>query len=285
MTEKQINVLLVEDHEFTRLGLAMKLENMPNYNLVAQATDGQEGVIKAQAYNPDVILMDIGLPKMDGIAATKKIKEELKLDCAILMFTSRDGIELVAQAENGLQGVQAAKEFLPDVILMDIGLPVMDGIEATRQIKELNLNSKILIFTSRENDDDVFAALAAGADGYIMKGSSSENLFNAIDAVATHAAWIDSQIARVVLSSIQNEDTPQFEETKSQKEANKKYGLTKKELEVLSLIVDGLSNQEISQKLVVSISTTKAHVHNILQKLYLSDRTKAAIVALKEGLV
>lgn len=203
----------------------MKLENMPNYNLVAQATDGQEGILMAQKYNPDVILMDIGLPKIDGITATKKIKEELKLDCAVLMFTSRD------------------------------------------------------------SKDDIFAAFKAGADGYIMKGSSSENLFNAIDAVAVHAAWIDSQIAKVVLSSIQNEDNIQYEETKSQKEANKKYGLTKKELEVLSLIVDGLSNQEISEKLVVSISTTKAHVHNILQKLYLSDRTKAAIVALKEGLV
>ena len=225
MTEKNINILLVEDHEFTRLGLAMKLENTPHYNLIAQATDGQEGVIMAQKYNPDVILMDIGLPKMDGITATKKIKEELKLDCAVLMFTSRD------------------------------------------------------------NREDIFAAFKAGADGYIMKGSSSENLINAIDAVSTHAAWIDSQIARIVLSNIQNEDNMQTEETKSQKEANKKYGLTKKELEVLSLIVDGLSNQEISEKLVVSISTTKAHVHNILQKLYLSDRTKAAIVALKEGLV
>ena len=225
MTEKNINILLVEDHEFTRLGLAMKLENTPHYNLIAQATDGQEGVIMAQKYNPDVILMDIGLPKMDGITATKKIKEELKLDCAVLMFTSRD------------------------------------------------------------NREDIFAAFKAGADGYIMKGSSSENLINAIDAVSTHAAWIDSQIARIVLSNIQNEDNIQTEETKSQKEANKKYGLTKKELEVLSLIVDGLSNQEISEKLVVSISTTKAHVHNILQKRYLSDRTKAAIVALKEGLV
>lgn len=225
MTEKKINILLVEDHEFTRLGLSMKLENMPDYNLVAQATDGQEGIIMAQKYNPDVILMDIGLPKIDGITATKKIKEELKLDCAVLMFTSRD------------------------------------------------------------SKDDIFAAFKAGADGYIMKGSSSENLFNAINAVAVHAAWIDSQIARVVLSSIQNEDNLQSEETKTQKEANKKYGLTKKELEVLALIVDGLSNQEISEKLVVSISTTKAHVHNILQKLYLSDRTKAAIVALKEGLV
>ena len=225
MTEKNINILLVEDHEFTRLGLAMKLENTPHYNLIAQATDGQEGVIMAQKYNPDVILMDIGLPKMDGITATKKIKEELKLDCAVLMFTSRD------------------------------------------------------------NREDIFAAFKAGADGYIMKGSSSENLINAIDAVSTHAAWIDSQIARIVLSNIQNEDNIKTEETKRQKEANKKYGLTKKELEVLSLIVDGLSNQEISEKLVVSISTTKAHVHNILQKLYLSDRTKAAIVALKEGLV
>ena len=87
MTEKNINILLVEDHEFTRLGLAMKLENTPHYNLIAQATDGQEGVIMAQKYNPDVILMDIGLPKMDGITATKKIKEELKLDCAVLMFS------------------------------------------------------------------------------------------------------------------------------------------------------------------------------------------------------
>ncbi|MBQ7287188.1 MAG: response regulator transcription factor [Candidatus Gastranaerophilales bacterium] len=225
MTEKTINILLVEDHEFTRLGLAMKIENTPRYNLVAQATDGAEGVMMASQYNPDVILMDIGLPKMDGITATKKIKEELKLDCAVLMFTSRD------------------------------------------------------------SKDDIFAAFKAGADGYIMKGSSGENLINAIDTVSTRAAWIDSQIARVVLSSIQSENEIVPQQTKSQKEANKKYGLTKKELEVLSLIVDGLSNQEISEKLVVAISTTKAHVHNILQKLYLTDRTKAAIVALKEGLV
>ncbi|MBQ4646285.1 MAG: response regulator transcription factor [Candidatus Gastranaerophilales bacterium] len=225
MTDKQINILLIEDHEFTRLGLAMKIENTPRYNLVAQATDGAQGVMMASQYNPDVILMDIGLPKMDGISATRKIKEELKLDCAVLMFTSRDSKE------------------------------------------------------------DIFAAFKAGADGYIMKGSSSENLTNAIDSVATRAAWIDSQIARVVLSSIQNENYIQINSAKNPKEANKKYGLTKKELEVLSLIVDGLSNQEISEKLVVSISTTKAHVHNILQKLYLTDRTKAAIVALKEGLV
>ena len=223
--EKEITILLVEDHEFTRMGLSMKIENTPLFRLIGEAIDGQEAVIMAQQYNPDVILMDIGLPKMDGITATKKIKEELKLDSAILMFTSRD------------------------------------------------------------SKDDIFAAFKAGADGYIMKGSSSQNLINAIKTVAEHAAWIDSQIARVVLSNVQNEADISFKAQKNQKEANKKYGLTKKELEVLSLIVDGLSNQEISEKLVVSISTTKAHVHNILQKLYLTDRTKAAIVALKEGLV
>ncbi len=222
---KNINILLVEDHEFTRLGLAMKIENTPNFTLLAQATDGIEGVNLALKYNPDVILMDIGLPKMDGITATRKIKEDLKLDCAVLMFTSRD---------------------------------------------------------SRE---DIFEAFKAGADGYIMKGSSSLNLINAIQTVSEHCAWIDSAIARVVLSSIQNENDILGASNKIRSESNKKYGLTKKELEVLALIVDGLSNQEISQKLVVSISTTKAHVHNILQKLYLKDRTKAAIIALKEGLV
>ena len=224
--EKNISLLLVEDHEFTRMGLAMKIENTKGYNLIAQATNGIDGVIMAQKYNPDVILMDIGLPEMDGIEATKKIKEELKLNSAVLMFTSRD------------------------------------------------------------SKDDIFSAFKAGADGYIMKGSNSDTLFSAIDTVAGHAAWIDSQIARVVLSSIQSDDDKNIvQNTKTQTESNKKYGLTKKELEVLALIVDGLSNQEISEKLVVSISTTKAHVHNILQKLYLTDRTKAAIVALKEGLV
>ena len=205
--EKEITILLVEDHEFTRMGLSMKIENTPHLKLLAEATNGIEAVNMAQKHNPDVILMDIGLPEMDGITATRKIKEDLKSDSAVLMFTSRD------------------------------------------------------------NREDIFAAFKAGADGYIMKDSSSQNLINAINTVADHSAWIDSQIARVVLSNIQNENEIPQKETKNQKEANKKYGLTKKELEVLALIVDGLSNQEISEKLVVSISTTKAHVHNILQKL------------------
>lgn len=221
MNENKIKILIVEDHMVARMGIAIIVENTPNFELVGQAQDGQEGVSLALHLKPDVILMDIGLPKIDGI-------------------------------------------------------------EATRKIKEAKLNSSILMFTSRDSSDDIFAALRAGADGYIMKGSDEKTLKNAIEAVNQKAGWLDPQIARVVLSGINEQKENTQDKTKS---LNNKYGLTKKELEVLSLIVDGLSNQEIAQKLVVSLSTTKAHVHSILQKLYLTDRTKAAITALKEGLV
>ncbi len=221
MSKENIKILIVEDHMVARMGIAIVVEKTPNLELLGQASDGQEGLMLAQKLKPDVILMDIGLPKIDGI-------------------------------------------------------------EATRKIKELGLNSAVLMFTSRDSNEDVFAALRAGADGYIMKGSNEQTLINAIEAVSQGAGWLDPQIARVVLSGINEQKETEEVKTKGTKN---KYGLTKKELEVLSLIVDGLSNNEIAQKLVVSLSTTKAHVHSILQKLYLSDRTKAAITALKEGLV
>lgn len=221
MSNDKIKILIVEDHLVARMGIAIVVENTPQFELLGQAQDGQEGVNLALKLNPDVILMDIGLPKIDGI-------------------------------------------------------------EATRRIKEAGLNSSVLMFTSRDSNEDVFAALKAGADGYIMKGSDEQTLINAIEAVSQKAGWLDPQIARIVLSGINEQKETQQDKTKT---ANNKYGLTKKELEVLSLIVEGLSNQEIAQRLVVSLSTTKAHVHSILQKLYLTDRTKAAVTAIKEGLV
>ena len=222
---EKTKILLIEDHVMTRLGTAMVIEQVENYDLVAQAGDGVEGVNLAQKYLPDVILMDIGLPKMDGIEATRKIKNELKLGSGILMFTSRD------------------------------------------------------------NKEDVFSALKAGADGYIMKGSSPETLVNAINAIAQKAGWLDPQIARLVLSAVQEEEAQEKETKEEKKEATNKYGLTKRELEVLALIVEGLSNPEISERLVVSLATTKAHVHSILQKLYIQGRAKAAVFAVQEGLV
>lgn len=203
-----------------------------------------------------------------------------------LVIEKTEGISLVGEAEDGLQGVEKAKELLPDVILMDIGLPVIDGIEATKRIRETGINAKVLIFTSRDSDDDVFAALAAGADGYVMKGATAQQLTSAIVAVNEGTAWLDPAIARLVLSNVQRQKT----EANATNEINYKvakntFGLTEREMEVLALIVDGLSNPEIAEKLFITRATAKAHVHSILQKLYVDDRTQAAVTAMREGLV
>ncbi|MBE7706720.1 MAG: response regulator transcription factor [Cyanobacteria bacterium SIG30] len=218
--------------------------------------------------------------------SSEKIKVLLVEDQIMMRLATSTALEnsgkfeLVAQAEDGVIGVEMAKKFEPDVILMDIGLPKMDGIEATSKIKELNLKSKILMFTQRDASEDVFAALKAGANGYIMKDTNPDVLSNAIINIHQGAAWLDPAIAKMVLSSVN--------ETSIKRDAPKdknKYGLTKRELEVLALIVEGLEDSEISEKLFVSLSTTKTHVHNILQKLYLSGRTQAAVYAVRESLV
>jgi len=203
-----------------------------------------------------------------------------------LVLEKAEGIELVGEAEDGLTGVQMASEFLPDVILMDIGLPVIDGIEATRRIKETGIESKVLIFTSRDNEDDVFACFKAGADGYIMKGSTPIQTTSAIRAVSEGTAWLDPAIAKIVLSSLQKSDNmPVASAGINYKAGKKAYGLTEREMEVLSLIVEGLSNPQIADRLFITRATAKAHVHSILQKLCVDDRTKAAVTAMKEGLV
>ena len=138
-----------------------------------------------------------------------------------------------------------------------------------------------MIFTSRDSEDDIFAAFKAGADGYIMKGASQEQTINAISAVNDGVAWLDPNIAKLVLGSIQK--TTSVEDGKNM--AKNVYGLTERELDVLSLIVEGLTNPEIADRLIISRATAKTHVHSILQKLCISDRTKAAVFALENGLV
>ncbi len=203
-----------------------------------------------------------------------------------LVIEKTEGISLVGEAEDGLQGLEKAKELLPDVILMDIGLPVIDGIEATKRIRETGINAKVLIFTSRDSDDDVFAALAAGADGYVMKGATAQQLTSAIVAVNEGTAWLDPAIARLVLSNVQRQKTESNATNEINYKAGKNtFGLTEREMEVLALIVDGLSNPEIAEKLFITRATAKAHVHSILQKLYVDDRTQAAVTAMREGLV
>ena len=205
-----------------------------------------------------------------------------------LVLQKADGIEMIGEADNGVKGVSLAKELRPDIILMDIGLPEIDGIEATQQIRDAKIDSKILIFTSRDGEDDVFAALGAGADGYIMKGASEDQLTTAIKAVAEGTGWLDPAIAKTVLRSI-NKQNAIINETDGPSPDGKQYakncGLTDRELEVLSLIVDGATNPQIAEKLFITRATAKAHVHSILQKLCVDDRTQAAVLAMREGLV
>lgn len=203
-----------------------------------------------------------------------------------LVFENTEGIDMIGEVDNGKKGVELALKLCPDVVLMDIGLPEMDGIQATSLIKKSNPNIKILIFTSRDSEDDVFDSLSAGADGYIMKGANEEQMISAIKAVAEGTAWLDPAIARLVLSNIKKQSSVQVTgAVPANNTAKNTYGLTDRELEVLALIVEGLNNSEIAARLVITISTAKAHVHSILQKLYVTNRTQATIQAVKEGLV
>lgn len=205
-----------------------------------------------------------------------------------LVLEHSDGVTLIAEAEDGLKAVSAAQNHIPDVILMDIGLPVIDGIEATKRIKDAGINSNILIFTSRDSENDVFAALGAGADGYIMKGATPEQLISAIKAVNDGTAWLDPAIAKMVLRNVSQKAPATISESIQVKDGVKHVsyaGLTDRELEVLGLIVEGLSNPQIAERLFISRATAKAHVHSILQKLCVDDRTQAAVTAMREGLV
>jgi len=202
------------------------------------------------------------------------------------LLSKAEGINLLSEASDGIEGIKKAREYSPDVILMDIGLPNIDGIEATQRIKDFNPDVKILILTSRDGENDVFEAFKAGADGYIMKGTTPEQTISAIKSVYEGVGWIDPGIAKMVFSNLQKPSaqiSSEPEQTKSDR--NNTYGLTDRELDVLELMVEGLTNPQIAEKLVITRATAKAHVHSILQKLCASSRTQATVMAMKEGLL
>lgn len=203
-----------------------------------------------------------------------------------LVLEKVEDIQVIGEADNGEKAVEMAKELTPDVILMDIGLPGIDGIEATQKIKDLKIPSNILVFTSRDNEQDIFAALGAGATGYIMKGANPDQIVASIRAVSDGTAWLDPAIAKVVLRSItQKSQQSTNYPSKNPSKIALAAGLTEREMEVLGLIVEGLSNALIAERLFITRATAKAHVHSILQKLCVDDRTQAAVTAIKEGLV
>jgi DNA-binding NarL/FixJ family response regulator len=213
-----------------------------------------------------------------------------------MLLEREEDMEVLGEADNGVKAVEMASSLMPDMILMDIGLPEMDGIEATQKIKALHPAIKIIMLTSKDSESDVFAALAAGADAYCMKGINPAALNNALQSVKDGAAWLDPAIARIVLGRFQP-GSGGFSQPASQTAEGKtaQVGLaegvvvdcplTAREMEVLRLIVDGHSNPEIAEKLVITKATAKAHVHSILQKLCVDDRTQAAVLAMRQGLV
>lgn len=195
-----------------------------------------------------------------------------------------EDIKIVGETNNGLEAISLAQELNPDIILMDIGLQGIDGIEATKKIKANNPNIRIIMVTSHEGHDEVFASFSSGADGYAVKESTSKQLHAAIEAVSQGDAWLSNQIAEKVLRNYCGLSTSDFRVPQINN-ISPQIPLSERELEVLRLIVDGKSNQEIANLLFVSLATTKSHVRSILTKLCVDDRTQAAVKAMKHGII
>lgn len=212
------NILIVEDHELTRFGLKTTFENVEYINNIYEADSAETAI---QVFNNNNI----------------------------------------------------------DIIIMDLGLPNMNGIEATKQIRSSNKDVKIIILTSHNDEKEVLNSLKAGANAYCSKEINPQRLIQVVHSVADGAAWFDPSIAHIVLKASAN--SPVFDTEDNRKD----YDLTSREAQILKLMTEGYSNMEIAQILVISINTTKAHVANILQKLEVDGRLQAALKALKNKIV
>ncbi|MGA5580767.1 response regulator [Streptomyces thermodiastaticus] len=185
----------------------------------------------------------------------------------------QDDIEVVGEAADGAEGVARAEELRPDVVLMDVKMPVMDGVEALRRLRELDNPARVLIVTSFTEQRTVVPALRAGAAGYVYKDVDPDALAGAIRSVHAGHVLLQQEVAGALLS-----------EEASGPVQGRGSSLTVREREVLGLIADGRSNREIARALVLSEKTVKTHVSNILMKLDLADRTQAALWAVRHGL-
>ncbi|BAY08300.1 response regulator transcription factor [Calothrix sp. NIES-2098] len=191
------------------------------------------------------------------------------------------GLEIVAEAEDGETAIEVVKQTPLDVVLLDVGLPGIGGIEACRQIKQENPSLPILVLTSHSQKPLITRLIDAGAQGYCLKGIAAEKLVLALRSVAAGASWWDATATKEIRSSLSLEASPpEFENIT--KLANP---LTQREHEILSLLAAGKTNQEIAHALYIAPGTVRVHIHAILQKLEVSDRTQAVVVALQKRLI
>jgi NarL family two-component system response regulator LiaR len=209
-----ISILIVDDHEVVRNGIRAYLETLPKFNVVGEAASGEEAI------------------KMAG-------------------------------------------ELIPDVVLMDLVMPGMDGIETTREVKKISPRTQIVVLTSYHEDEQIFPALKAGAISYVLKDMKMDKLAEAIQSAIRGEVTLHPLVATRVLRNLRGESNGETFYAE----------LTERELEVLKFIANGLSNSQIADQLVISTNTVKGHVSNILSKLHLADRTQVAVYAWQKGIV
>lgn len=188
---------------------------------------------------------------------------------------SQPDFEVVGEAGSGGEAVGLVKRWIPDVVLMDLVMPGMDGVEATRRIRDVSPRTQVVVLTSYHDDEYVFPALQAGALSYVLKSSRMEDVADAIRLASQGEALLHPQVASRVIQELTGRREAQI---------NPFVELTDREVDVLRLIADGLSNREIAEQLVISENTVKGYVSNILSKLHLNDRTQAAVYAWQTGI-
>ena len=191
------------------------------------------------------------------------------------MLAREEDILVVAEAKDGREAVKMASKHSPDIVLMDLRMPEMDGVEAIRHLKEQNPEIQVIILTTYDDDEDIFRGIEAGARAYLLKDAPREELFKAIRAVSRGESLIDPSITGRVLDRL----------TKLSQQVQTPEILSDRELEVLTLIARGTSNKEIADTLTISESTVKTHIQSIFHKLEVNDRTEAVTEALKRGII
>ena len=191
-------------------------------------------------------------------------------------LVTQPDITVVGEAGSGEEAIRLAGQHVPDVILMDLIMPEMDGVEATRRVKQVSPRSQVVVLTSYHEDEHIFPALKAGALSYILKDVSAQELGSTVRKAAVGEAVLHPRVAARLVKELQGKRADSL---------NPFTELSERELEVLKLIADGMSNAEIAAKLFLSEKTVKGHVSNILSKLHLVDRTQAAVYAWREGIV
>lgn len=196
-----------------------------------------------------------------------------------MLFDIEPDIDIVGEAQQGLEVPELARTLRPDVVLMDINMPGIDGIEASRRILQENPDCSIIILTMFREDEHVFDAIKAGARGYVLKDADSVEVIDAIRKVAAGGTILDPAMAGKVFSQFK------LMATANEKTKTNRDGLTDRELEILTLISQGASNREIGEKLYLSEKTIKNYITSIFQKLHMNDRTQAAVYALQHGLI